>query len=100
MFNRLNKSILYSKMKFFDTNSNGRIVNKLSSDVETIDMELPWSSHVFLENLAQALGLSLGIVIQFPWMIFFIILAAVLIYYVQNLFRIANRELKRLSAIN
>jgi hypothetical protein len=30
IFNKLNKSVIYSNMKFFDTNSIGRIINRLS----------------------------------------------------------------------
>ncbi len=32
-FNSLNSSIIFSKMKFFENNSIGRIVNRLSNDV-------------------------------------------------------------------
>lgn len=42
LFNRLNKHIIYSKMKFFDKNSSGKIINRLSEDIFTIDDELPW----------------------------------------------------------
>lgn len=61
MFKQLNRCIIYSNMKFFDENPNGRIINRLSNDVQMIDMELPWFCHVFLENVAYCIGLPIGI---------------------------------------
>jgi len=43
-------------MKFYDQNPVGRIVNRLSDDVVTIDDFLPWACHVFLENVAYSMG--------------------------------------------
>lgn len=50
-------------MKFFDENENGRIINRLGSDINTIDDELPWLLHVFLINFSYSLGLPIGIAI-------------------------------------
>jgi len=43
-------------MKFYDKNPVGRIVNRLSNDIVTIDDFLPWAFAVFLENLGISLG--------------------------------------------
>ena len=48
-------------MKFFDNTNNGRIINRISNDTLTIDQELPWFGHVFLENLSEAAGYPIGI---------------------------------------
>ena len=56
LFDRLNNSLIFSKMKFYDENPVGRIINRLSDDVVTIDDFLPWACHVFLENLAYSMG--------------------------------------------
>ena len=69
-------------MKFFDNTSTGSIISRLSSDIFTIDNELPWFCHVFLEKLSSCFGYPLGIIISLPWMIIFIIIAIILIYYV------------------
>ena len=63
MFHKLNSSIIYSTMKFFDKNAHGRIVNRLNNDVNMIDDELPWFGHVLFENIAFTLGYPIGIMI-------------------------------------
>lgn len=37
LFNRLNKTIIFSNMNFFDKNPTGRIINRLSNDVLVVD---------------------------------------------------------------
>ena len=50
IFKKLNSSIMYSNMRFFDDNPSGRIINRLSSDVMVIDDTLPWFVHYTLET--------------------------------------------------
>lgn len=87
-------------MKFFDDNAPGRIIARLSKDIEMVDDGLPWLLHVFLEDLALAIGIPIGIAIQFPWMIIFMLISIVLIYFQQKFYRPSNRELKRLHEVN
>lgn len=83
-------------MKFYDKNPVGRIVNRLSNDVVTIDDTLPWMLDVFFKNLAYSVGYPLGVMIQFPYLIVFAGVTVALIYMVQKLYRVSNREVKRL----
>lgn len=87
-------------MKFYDKNPVGRIVNRLSNDILTIDDFLPWLFSVFLENLGISLGYPLGVMIQFPYLIVFAGISMALIYMVQKLYRVSNREVKRLHSVN
>ena len=48
IFNKLSKAVLYSKMKFFDSNGAGRIILRLTSDVDDIDWVLPFFIYSFL----------------------------------------------------
>ena len=41
MHNRMFKSVLESKIRFFDLNSIGRIMNRFSKDISNIDDALP-----------------------------------------------------------
>ncbi|EAR93205.2 ABC transporter C family protein (macronuclear) [Tetrahymena thermophila SB210] len=100
IFSKLNSSIIFSKMKFFDQNSPGRIINRISDDIFTIDQDLPWNCHVFLEQLAYTFGYSIGILIQFPWLVVFVLVSLVFIYFIQKFFRHSNREIKRLNSVN
>ncbi|KAL4486709.1 hypothetical protein ABPG72_022184 [Tetrahymena utriculariae] len=100
LFNKLNKSLIYSKMTFFDKNPVGRIVNRLSDDILCIDDYLPWTCHVFLEQLAYTSGYPIGVIIQFPWLVVFVLISIGLIFWVQRIFRLSNREIKRLNSVN
>ena len=100
IFKKLNQSILYANMKFFDTNSAGRIINRLSSDIIVTDDELPWCLRMLIDNVAKCFGLSVGVAIYFPWMGGIIIIILILMYQYFILYRPSNREIKRLSSVN
>ncbi|KAL4483223.1 hypothetical protein ABPG74_019249 [Tetrahymena malaccensis] len=100
MFSRLNKSLIYSKMLFFDKNPPGRIVNRLSDDILNIEDSLPWSCQIFLRYFINTIGYPIGILIQLPWLIVFVIISIFIVYFIQKLFRLSNREIKRLNSVN
>ncbi|KAL4495504.1 hypothetical protein ABPG72_020245 [Tetrahymena utriculariae] len=100
LFKRLNKSIIFSKMVFFDQNPIGRILSRVSSDQSKIDDILQTHYHIFLEKLAYLIGYPIGMIIQFPWTIIhfgFIILLAV---EISKRYRASSRELTRLHSVN
>ncbi len=87
-------------MKFFDKNPPGGIIARLSKDIGVSDYTLPSNLHSFLEDIALAIGIPIGIAIQFPWMIIFMLISIVLIYFQQIFYRPTNREIKRLHEVN
>ena len=97
-----------SQMKFFDTNNEGRIINRISNDTYEIDTELPWFAHIFLDNLAESVGYPIGIMynfiltfrILFPWISIILMAELYIIYILQRKFRKANRDLKRINSAN
>ena len=52
-----------AKMIFFDKTNAGRIINRFSGDMETVDGLLPWSFDIFLEALARGSGFVIGLII-------------------------------------
>ncbi|EGR29526.1 hypothetical protein IMG5_154140 [Ichthyophthirius multifiliis] len=97
LFCRLNKSIMYSKMKFFDCNPVGRIINRVSDDIVNIDELLPASVNRFTKFLAIVVGWNYYIIILAYSFCFIAIFA---VNRLQKLFRISNREIKRLNSVN
>ncbi|EAS02570.2 ABC transporter C family protein (macronuclear) [Tetrahymena thermophila SB210] len=100
IFQKLNKSIIFSKMSFFDKNPAGRIVNRLSDDILSIDDYLPWNCQLLLEYIVYTIGYPVGILIQLPWLVVFVIISIIFVYFIQKLFRVSNREIKRLNSVN
>ncbi|CAD8154665.1 unnamed protein product [Paramecium octaurelia] len=100
IFRQLNDSIMKAKMVFFDKTNAGRIINRLSSDMETIDGLLPWSFDIFLEALARGCGFVIGLVILFPYISIGLIGVFYAYYYIANTYIKTNRELKRLKQVN
>lgn len=84
-------------MSFFDKTNSGRIINRVSGDIETIDGLLPWSFDIFLEALARGSGFVIGLMILFPFISFGLIIIFYAYYYVASTYVKTNRELKRLK---
>ncbi|KAL4497202.1 hypothetical protein ABPG72_019522 [Tetrahymena utriculariae] len=99
-FTRLNNCLMYSHMKFFDKNPVGRIISRISKDINLIDDYLTWSVNELVDQLAYSLSYPIGIMIQFPWMSLFIVFSIGIGYLISNLFREANRVIKRMNALN
>ena len=69
LFKKLMKTIIFSKMKFFDNNEIGDIINRVSNDTFIIDNFIPVSLPFTCANIISALAHSLVVWIQIPWMI-------------------------------
>ncbi|KAL3887247.1 hypothetical protein ACJMK2_027191, partial [Sinanodonta woodiana] len=90
--------ILRSPMEFFETTPIGRIVNRFSRDVETIDNSLPWNLRMWM-NLSFA-TLSTIVVIGYSTPIFLSVTVplAILYYLVQRFYIPTARQLKRIES--
>lgn len=96
--NRLLNTVLRSTVRFFDTTPLGRIINRFSKDIETIDGSLNGSLMtviIYVANLFVAIGVVAVIV---PW---FLVPAAIIsyMYYRYTLLYLrAGRSVRRLEA--
>jgi len=99
LHSRLLKSILSAPVSFFDVTPIGRIINRFSSDMYSIDDSLPFILNIFL---AQAFGVAGTVVITcygLPWFVLVLVPLVLLYYCIQNYYRRTSRELKRLMSI-
>lgn len=86
-------------MCFFDTTPIGRIVNRFSSDLYSVDDALPFILNIFLATLFGLLGMVLMISYSLPWIMLVLMPLAIVYFYLQRYYRFTSRELKRLTAI-
>ncbi|KAJ3288221.1 hypothetical protein HDU76_007719, partial [Blyttiomyces sp. JEL0837] len=86
-------------MEFFDTTPLGRVLNRFSKDVDTLDSLLPESARLFGYTFSLVLGTVLLICAIFPYFIAALVPAVVLYSFLQNYYRATSRELKRLDNV-
>jgi len=94
------RSILGGRMRFFDSTPVGRILQRFSRDMEAIDIQLQWAFEHSMKCFAQVLVTLALILITLPWVAFLIAPVLVLYYRVQRLYRLSAREAKRLDSVS
>ncbi|CEG39052.1 atp-binding cassette superfamily [Plasmopara halstedii] len=100
LFQNLLARILRAPISFFDTTPTGRIVNRLSKDVYTVDESIPATWSMLLNTFFSVLVTLVTISYVTP--MFMIILVPVLVgYYIsQRYFIKSSSELQRLDSIS
>ncbi|KAF8951702.1 hypothetical protein BGZ52_010208 [Haplosporangium bisporale] len=92
------KKVLYSPLSFFDTTPTGRIINRFSRDVDTLDNVL-WSTlYEFTITIVTLLGTLVLIIVVFPWLTLAIVPILGLYYALSIYYRTTSREVKRLDS--
>uniref|UniRef100_M4B260 Uncharacterized protein n=1 Tax=Hyaloperonospora arabidopsidis (strain Emoy2) TaxID=559515 RepID=M4B260_HYAAE len=100
LFDKLFNRILRAPTSFFDTTPLGRIVNRLSKDIYTLDESIPGTVAGLLQTVVSVAATLITISCVTP--MFMVILAPVLVGYYcsQRYFIKTSRELQRLDSIS
>ena len=99
LHDKMVSSILHAPVLFFDINPAGRILNRFSQDVGSMDEDLPMK-FVFLIQLYLLLFFSILVpaVVNF-WILLLVFPFTFLFVYLTSYFVRTSRELKRLESI-
>ncbi|CAN3363621.1 ATP-dependent bile acid permease [Diutina catenulata] len=99
IFKDLLTRILHANLRFFDKTPLGRIMNRFSKDMESVDQELtPMAEGVFI-CVVQCFSTLVLIVVITPKFLFFAFIIAGLYYLVGYFYLSLSRELKRYESI-
>lgn len=97
--NKMLKSVLASPVRFFDSTPVGRIIQRFSRDVESVDVYLQWSFDAAVHCALQVIASIFLILVLMPMMIV-VILPVMAVYYVlQKDYRRPAREVKRFDSV-
>ncbi len=92
-------AILKAPVRFFDTTPVGRLLQRFSRDLESVDIQLQWSFEAAVQSLFQIIvSLSL-IIISVPFILIVIIPIGYIYWQLQMNYRSSAREAKRMDSI-
>ncbi|VFQ87273.1 unnamed protein product [Cuscuta campestris] len=97
---QLLKNLTIAPISFFDQTPSGRILNRLSSDLYTIDDSLPFILNILLANFIGLLGVV--VVLSYVQVLFLFLLLPFWFIYsrLQFYYRSTSRELRRLDSVS
>ncbi|KAF9266173.1 hypothetical protein L218DRAFT_897134 [Marasmius fiardii PR-910] len=93
------KRVMHAPVSFFDTTPLGRVMNRFSKDIDTLDNVLGEAMRQFLGTIVQVVGSIVLVSVIIPWFLIAIVFILVLYYWIMIFYRASARELKRLDAI-
>ncbi|XP_040892605.1 ATP-binding cassette sub-family C member 10 isoform X2 [Toxotes jaculatrix] len=96
---RLLDRVLKATVTFFDTTPLGRVLNRFSSDLYTVDDSLPFILNILLANVFGLMGMLVVISYGLPWVLVPLLPLALLYHRTQLFYRHTSRELKRLCSL-
>ncbi|XP_016987827.1 multidrug resistance-associated protein 1 isoform X8 [Drosophila rhopaloa] len=100
----LHQTLLYFNlrwpMELFDTTPLGRVVNRISKDIDTIDNVLPFNIRVVLGQAFMVLATIVVISLSTPIFLVVIVPIALLYYFAQRFYVATSRQLMRLESVS
>ena len=93
------KAILSAPIRFFDSTPIGRILQRFSRDMESVDVHLQWSFDHTIHAFFHITVSFLLIVVVLPLIVIFILPIFYVYYQLQNSYRRVAREIKRLDSL-
>lgn len=94
------KSVLGAKIRFFDSTPVGRTLQRFSRDLESVDIHLRWSFEHSIKCFAQVFLTLLLIVSVLPFVVVVMVPVFWVYYFMQKVYRASSREAKRLDSIS
>ncbi|XP_050432447.1 multidrug resistance-associated protein 1 isoform X1 [Adelges cooleyi] len=100
MFHFINTRIFKNPIRVFDTTPAGRILNRVSKDIDTIDNTLPFILRSTIQTVFSVIGTLVVISYSTPIFITVIFPIGIVYYFIQRFYVATSRQLKRLESVS
>lgn len=91
--------IMHAPIRFFDCVPIGRIINRLSKDMETIDQDLPSAMMFLLLEIFGTVGIIVTITAYLPSFLFAAVMIVLVYWAMGYVYLASSRELKRSESV-
>ncbi|XP_048239875.1 multidrug resistance-associated protein 1-like [Haliotis rufescens] len=95
---RMLANVFKAPMSYFDTTPAGRIVNRFSQDIDTVDNELPLTFEMWIDTALLVLGTIIVISYSTPIFLAVIVPLFILYVFIQRFYIPTSRQVKRLES--
>ena len=92
--------VMHSPMSFFDSNPLGRILNRFSSDIDTVDQTIPFELDDMLNCILEVAAILVIITYSTPWFLAALLPLAAVYFLLQKLYIASSRQIKRLDMVS
>ncbi|XP_036142954.1 multidrug resistance-associated protein 4 isoform X2 [Monomorium pharaonis] len=99
LHNTMFSNLLNAPMSFFNTNPSGRILNRFSKDMGTMDEMLPRVMLEALQMICLVCSVMIMEVILNPWMLLIVMVLIVLFFFATKFYLSTSQNVKRLEGV-
>lgn len=99
MHSQLLDGVMHSPMTFFDTTPMGRILNRFAKDIDVVDSTIPNSFRSWMTCVMQVMSTILLLCYSFPAFLAILSVLGCIYFFIQKVFIVTTRQLKRLESI-
>lgn len=100
LHNKMFVSITRAPMRFFNTNTSGRILNRFSKDIGAVDELLPAAIIDSLQIGLSLVGIVVMVSVVNPWLLLPTALIGVVFYFMRIFYLATSRNVKRLEGVS
>ncbi|UJR06718.1 hypothetical protein I4U23_011005 [Adineta vaga] len=99
LHNGMLKGMLYTSLRFFESNPSGRILNRASKDQQVLDQSLPLALIDTMQYLLMIIGSITIIGRTNPWVLLILIPLIPSVLWLRRFYLCSSRQLKRLESV-
>ncbi|GAV06290.1 hypothetical protein RvY_16304 [Ramazzottius varieornatus] len=100
LHNEMLHRLVRAPLVFFETTPVGRVLNRFSKDLDTLDMQLPTNFKMWTNGLFIMLSVIILICISTPWFTAVVPVIAILYFIIQRAYIPSSRQIKRLESVS